>query len=108
MLKFIYRPLARVELGKDKVQGMDYAYTINGWLKAMNGSLLDPSNDMGSDGVTGYLAGNTDVHTLVARDVLSYNLGYFDGDYTAISSFAVDRKSTRLNSSHSSISYSVF
>ncbi|OFZ60329.1 MAG: hypothetical protein A3D92_11745 [Bacteroidetes bacterium RIFCSPHIGHO2_02_FULL_44_7] len=90
MLKFIYRPLARVELGKDKVQGMDYAYTINGWLKAMNGSLLDPSNDMGSDGVTGYLAGNTDVHTLVARDVLSYNLGYFDGDYTAISSFAVE------------------
>ena len=87
---FDYGPLARVELGKDKVQGMDYAYTINGWLKAMNGGRLDTDLDMGVDGTNGYLTGNTDVHTLFAPDVLAYNLGYFENDYAAISAFQVE------------------
>ena len=30
-------PLARIELGQYKVQGIDYAYTSQGWLKAING-----------------------------------------------------------------------
>ncbi|MBL7756594.1 MAG: hypothetical protein JNL59_04345 [Chitinophagaceae bacterium] len=29
-------PLARAELGQLRVQGMDYAYTLQGWLKAVN------------------------------------------------------------------------
>jgi|GEM_PF-7134643 len=41
-----YGPLARTELGQYKVQGMDFTYTINGWLKGMNSSLLNNSYDM--------------------------------------------------------------
>ena len=29
-------PLARVELGEDNVQGLDYYYTLQGWLKGIN------------------------------------------------------------------------
>jgi hypothetical protein len=48
-------PLARIELGHYKIQGLDYAYTLQGWLKGVN-SLNDgttthlPINDMGGDG----------------------------------------------------------
>ena len=80
-----YGPLARTEIGQHKVQGCDFAYTINGWLKAVNGSTNDISVDMGIDGNNGYLADNTQVHNLFAQDVVSYSLGYFENDYTAIS-----------------------
>ena len=30
-------PLARMELGQQNVQGVDYVYTLQGWLKAVNG-----------------------------------------------------------------------
>ena len=59
---------------KTKVQGQDFAYTINGWLKAMNGSTLDKTRDIGLDGNIGYLANNTSVHGLVARDVNAYTM----------------------------------
>ena len=70
-------PLARVELGEDayRVQGTDYAYTLQGWLKGVNGNGLDPAKDIGNDGQG---ASN------VAKDALSYSLGYYNGDYTAI------------------------
>lgn len=42
-------PLQRTELGQNKVQGMDYAYTLQGWLKGVNSDLLTPENDMGQD-----------------------------------------------------------
>lgn len=32
---YAHGPLARVEIGEDKVQAMDYAYTLHGWLKAV-------------------------------------------------------------------------
>lgn len=66
-------PLARIELGQDKVQGIDYAYTINGWLKAINGDNLSTPTDIGKDGHN---------NTRVAKDVFGVSLGYFDGDYT--------------------------
>jgi hypothetical protein len=28
--------VARIEIGNEKVQGVDYAYTIQGWLKGIN------------------------------------------------------------------------
>jgi len=49
-------PLAREILGQRQVQGIDYAYTINGWLKVVNSSLGSykvrtwPPSDMGEDG----------------------------------------------------------
>lgn len=78
--------LARTELGDLKVQGIDHAYTIQGWLKAINGNILQAANDMGEDGLS------TGSHNWVARDAVGFALGYFDNtgtqndDYTAISS----------------------
>lgn len=85
-LYYDYGPLARVELGEQKVQGMDYAYTINGWMKAMNGTVLNPGYELGRDNASGYLSQNTSVHSKFARDVVGYTLGYFNGDYKSIGS----------------------
>jgi RHS repeat-associated protein len=81
---FDYGPMARVEIGEHKVQANDYAYTINGWLKGMNSNTLDPTRDMGLDGSTGYLASDTHVHELFARDVTGFTMGYYLGDYSGI------------------------
>jgi len=67
-------PLMRVELGEEKVQGLDYTYTLQGWLKTMNSAKLDPANDPGGD--NGTSAGKA------AIDVAGYQLHYFEGDYT--------------------------
>ncbi|MCR9155521.1 MAG: RHS repeat-associated core domain-containing protein [Bacteroidetes bacterium] len=68
-------PLARVELGAAKVQGLDYAYTLQGWLKAVNSSLLEKAYDQGSDAVTNH----------VARDAFGFSLHYNNIDYSPIS-----------------------
>jgi len=74
---YAHGPLARVELGDKKVQGIDYAYTLQGWLKAVNGeNLASPENDMGQDGMAARLNTN--------KDAFGYSLNYFDGDYKAI------------------------
>jgi RHS repeat-associated protein len=85
-LYYDYGPLARVELGEQKVQGMDYANTINGWLKAMNGTILNPGYELGRDNASGYLSQNTSVHSKFAKDVVAHTLGYFNGDYQSIGS----------------------
>ncbi len=75
---YAHGPLARVELGDKKVQGVDYAYTLQGWLKTVNGeNISDPNNDMGQDGLQ---AG-----ARKTKDAFGYSLSYFDGDYKAIS-----------------------
>ena len=71
---YLHGPVARMELGDDKVQGVDYAYTIQGWIKGVNSVSLDPNNDMGSDGD----------NNPVAKDVFGYMLNYFNGDYYPI------------------------
>nr|WP_321234634.1 RHS repeat-associated core domain-containing protein [uncultured Psychroserpens sp.] len=72
-------PLARVELGDKKVQGLDFVYTLQGWLKSVNGeSLASSSNDVGNDG--------TGTHSNFGRDAYGYALHYFDGDYQSIAS----------------------
>jgi hypothetical protein len=68
-------PLARAVIGDLRLQGEDYCYTIQGWLKAMNADLRDTSKDMGGDGRT-----NSTVH----EDVFAYTLNYFKGDYRPI------------------------
>ncbi|TKC56604.1 hypothetical protein FBD94_23105 [Pedobacter hiemivivus] len=52
---YLHGPLARVDLGREghKVQGLDYAYTLQGWLKGVNGNTLQPGNDQGGDGTNG-------------------------------------------------------
>ncbi|MES2544820.1 MAG: hypothetical protein V4548_08035, partial [Bacteroidota bacterium] len=70
-------PLARVETGNKKVQGTDYAYTIQGWLKGVNGeNIASPTNDMGHDGDA--------LSSTKTKDAFGYSLNYYEGDYKAI------------------------
>ncbi len=50
---FYYKhgPLARTELGQLKVQGLDYIYTLQGWIKAVNGTTQERAQDAGRDGI---------------------------------------------------------
>jgi RHS repeat-associated protein len=75
-------PLARTVIGDQQVQGIDYAYTLQGWLKGVNSSSLAIGYDMGRDGDTTYM------NRYVARDAFGYNLTYYAGDYSPISSSA--------------------
>ena len=72
-------PLARTEIGHDKVQGTDYAYTIQGWLKANNGTVLNPVTEMGKDGATDI----NNLHANIGTDAYGFNLSYYTGDYFA-------------------------
>ncbi|MBL7981242.1 MAG: hypothetical protein JNL52_05470, partial [Flavobacteriales bacterium] len=75
-------PLQRVELGEHLVQGTDYAYTLQGWLKGINGDRLNPTTDMGRDG-DATVVGNPNL--LTGRDAYALSLGYYgDNDYKAI------------------------
>ncbi|NSL88113.1 hypothetical protein ECE50_014795 [Chitinophaga sp. Mgbs1] len=71
---YLHGPLARTDIGVG-VQGIDYAYTLQGWLKGINGSHLNPNTDMGKDGISG---------SSFAPDIMAYSLNYFDGDYKPI------------------------
>ncbi|WEK34074.1 MAG: hypothetical protein P0Y53_16425 [Candidatus Pseudobacter hemicellulosilyticus] len=73
-------PLARTQLGKNYVQGIDYAYTLQGWLKGVNGQWLNIDKDMGGDSKQGAGQAFSDY----ARDVFGFSLGYFGNDYKPI------------------------
>jgi len=65
-------PLARTELGTHHVQGLDYVYTLQGWLKGMNGAVgRDPGADGNSSGPRAHFA----------RDAIHFSLGYYENDY---------------------------
>ncbi|RYD53623.1 MAG: hypothetical protein EOP52_05675 [Sphingobacteriales bacterium] len=68
-------PLARISLGDQKVQGIDFAYTLQGWLKSINGDAPGATQDIGGDGTA---------NSIYKPDLLKTTLHYFDGDYTAI------------------------
>jgi len=70
-------PLANVKIGSKQVQSVDYAYTIQGWLKAINGDVLRPDKNM---------IGDSNILSNYARDVMAHTLNYFNGDYQAINS----------------------
>ncbi len=73
-------PLARTEIGDRKVQGLDYAYTIQGWIKGVNSEELSAAYDMGYDGgEPGTLPAS--VNSQSGRDAFGYSLSYFEGDY---------------------------
>jgi RHS repeat-associated protein len=67
-------PLARTELGQLRVQGLDYAYTLQGWLKGINPTM------------GGTLANGTDTTEPypVTQDVYGLSLHYYKNDYKAI------------------------
>ncbi|WP_192350836.1 RHS repeat-associated core domain-containing protein [Algoriphagus sp. Y33] len=70
-------PLARVELGEHKVQGLDYYYTLQGWLKGVN---MPGGGDPGGDGTGSMRTG---------KDAMSFALGYYSGDYVPITTGTV-------------------
>jgi RHS repeat-associated protein len=67
-------PLARTDLGQLRVQGMDYAYTLQGWLKGINPTM------------GGTLANGTDTTEAfpTAQDAYGFSLHYYKNDYKAI------------------------
>ncbi|MEL6845151.1 MAG: hypothetical protein AAFP02_18240, partial [Bacteroidota bacterium] len=82
-------PLARVELGEDRVQGVDYAYTLQGWLKTINSNLLTPDRDMGHDNLAASGGTLTTPHEYFARDAFGFSIGYYEGDYSPIETPAI-------------------
>ncbi len=66
-------PLLRTELGENKVQGIDYAYTLQGWLKGVNSATMNSADDMGKDGQL--VQGNP--NALIGRDVFGFTLDYY-------------------------------
>ena len=63
---FAHGPLKRLEVGEDHVQGIDYTYTLQGWLKGLN----HPGQDGTGTGLTAS-----------AKDAFGMALSYFTGDY---------------------------
>ena len=86
--RYFYLPngmLSRVELGQKNVQGTDYAYTLQGWLKDINGYKTDDgilaSSDIGHDG---QLNMGT-INSGFCRDAFSSMLQYHHSDYRPVS-----------------------
>lgn len=104
-------PMARVELGDEKVQGVDYAYTISGWIKGVNSSTMKEKRDIGKDGeqtVTSgpllYKSTQPKLHKYVSRDAFGYSLNYFNADYSPISGIGSPNKYDAANRFDASIS----
>jgi photosystem II stability/assembly factor-like uncharacterized protein len=86
-------PLSRLELGNEVVQGLDYAYSIHGWLKGVNTAGLNASDDIGIDGL------ENSFRELVPVDAFGFALSYYDSDYSSIatSSFLPDLDAASLS-----------
>ena len=65
---YAHGPLRRGQIGEDNIQGLDYVYTLQGWLKGIN------SPDLATNGLEG-------PSQLFAQDKFSSVLGYYQGDF---------------------------
>jgi len=98
-------PLARVEIGDKQVQGNDYAYTLNGWIKGVNSSTLMLNRDLGKDALSRYAALNLSANTYqngnlnqnFGGDVFGYALDYYQGDYKAVKNYPSNSSSTETD-----------
>ena len=85
--RYFYLPggsLSRMELGQKQIQGVDYAYTLQWWLKDINGykaelSSAEVTYDIGRDGYEQFLPNRA-----FAFDAFSSSLYYYSGDYVPI------------------------
>jgi RHS repeat-associated protein len=73
-------PLARTEIGEDQLQGFDYLYNLQGWMKGINA--ISTENDPGQDGITP--STGTNPNELFGKDLAAFSLTYFNNDYKAI------------------------
>jgi RHS repeat-associated protein len=71
-------PLARTVLGEQLVQGVDYAYTLQGWMKGVNSTSLHTSHDMGGDGLA------SGANQWVGKDAMTFSLNYYSTEYKSI------------------------
>ncbi|WP_338794279.1 RHS repeat-associated core domain-containing protein [Bernardetia sp. MNP-M8] len=71
---YAHGPLARIETGQHNIQGTDYFYTLQGWIKGVNSIGLNEQNDLAKDGA--------ELSTF-SKDEYAYTLNYFEGDYNA-------------------------
>jgi len=69
-------PLANTKIGNNQIQSLDYAYTIQGWLKSINGDVLRTDKQMRPDGKVGDVT--------YARDAMAHSIDYFNDDYRPI------------------------
>ncbi len=82
--KYFYYPTGlsgRKEIGDREVQGTDYAFTIQGWLKGVNSDSRVETRDIGRDGS---FATSRAQNSQFGRDVYGFSLSYFDNDYVPI------------------------
>ena len=80
---YAHGPLARIETGQHNIQGTDYFYTLQGWIKGVNSiGLTHTRQDPGRDGYTGYTEEEAQNPTF-NRDEYAYALNYYEGDYEA-------------------------
>ncbi len=78
-------PLARLQLGDHSVQGLDYVYTLQGWLKGVNSNQLGPKHDVGRDGDDGTFDTDLDgLHKQFAHDAFGYSLLYHEDDFKPV------------------------
>ncbi|WP_170113694.1 RHS repeat-associated core domain-containing protein [Mucilaginibacter yixingensis] len=67
---YLHGPLKRIELG-DQLQGIDYVYTPQGWLKSVNNASGDKAKDPNNDGL----------YNSFAPDAFGMQIEYFSHDY---------------------------
>ena len=67
---YVHGPLRREEIGEDDIQGIDYTYTIQGWLKGINNGDNTITKDPNQDGNNSF-----------QQDAFGMSLGYFEGDF---------------------------
>src|SRR5690625_432829 len=67
-----------------RYRGVDYAYTLQGWLKGINSSSLGSDKDMANDGL------NAGIYAPFARDVYGLSLGYYEEDYSPVGGSGAD------------------
>ncbi len=96
-------PLARVELGQNNLQGADYYYTLQGWLRGVNSSTLEFDNNSGNNTDPGMDSDPSQFNALFAKDVFGFALHYHEKDYKAISGATpcatIDNSSDAANNS---------
>ncbi len=86
---YAHGPLRRINLGEDKIQGIDYTYTLQGWLKAVNHASLEDTLDPGNDG--------SSIVSRYAQDIWGMQLGYHDDDFIKQGSPFIDSNQYALS-----------
>jgi RHS repeat-associated protein len=85
-------PLARTIIGEQQVQGINYAYNLQGWMKMINPDVhTNPGYTLKPDGSTG---------SIVGKPAYNLMLNYFKGDYKAISGATPQDADVKLGSEY--------